>query len=315
MNQTLFKTDVKSRFAGVFSANPTPLTDRGEIHEEGLRGILEDNMSYGVHGFWIAGTAGEGPFLSEQQRDAVARIAGETTKGRALSIMNVGAITTESAKKGAQSAAQAGCAAIACLPPFFPVFRNEASIIDHYKAVADSAEGLPIFAYNIPVLTQVEFDPALMENLRNNVPSLIGLKHSAHDLSMIQHWVDMELACFSGFGRLPLPALSMGAVGIIDSPLSIAPWLYVELYNAWKGGQLDIAQTQQTAVQSVNNLIWRYNAVPDVCKAILGKRLGIDCGQAILPNNRLSPKQRSDIIKVAEDMGLLNHISGSLSAT
>ena len=48
-------------FAGVFPANPTPVTDSGEIHEKGLRAILEDNMAYGVQGFWIAGTSGEGP--------------------------------------------------------------------------------------------------------------------------------------------------------------------------------------------------------------------------------------------------------------
>jgi N-acetylneuraminate lyase len=264
MSEHQTKPDLKSGFAGVFPANPTPLTEHGEIHEAALRAILEDNMSYGVHGFWIAGTSGEGPLLSEQQRDTVARIAGETTKGRALSIMNVGAITTDSAQKGAQSAVRGGCAAVACLPPFFPIFRSEASLIDHYQAVADSAEGLPVFAYNIPALTQVEFDRDLMENLQKKVPSLIGLKHSAYDLSMIQHWVDMGLACFSGFGRLPLPALDMGAVGTVDSPLSISPWLYVELYNAWKAGNLNKAKANQQAVQPVNKLVWRHDAVPDV---------------------------------------------------
>jgi N-acetylneuraminate lyase len=61
-----------------------------------LRAVLEDNMAYGVHGFWVAGTSGEGPLLSDAQRDTVARIAGETTQGRALSIMHVGAITFRS---------------------------------------------------------------------------------------------------------------------------------------------------------------------------------------------------------------------------
>ena len=305
------KPYLKSGFAGVFPANPTPLTEQGEIHEAGLRAILEDNMFHGVHGFWIAGTSGEGPLLSEQQRDTVARIAGETTKGRALSIMNVGAITTDSAKKGARSAARCGCAAVACLPPFFPIFRSEASIIDHYQAVADSAEGLPVFAYNIPALTQVEFDRALMENLQKKVPSLIGIKHSAYDLSMILHWVDMGLACFSGFGPLPLPALTMGAVGTVDSPLSISPWLYVGLYKAWREGDLESARAKQQAVQPVNQLVWRHNAVPDVLKAILGRCLGMDCGQAILHNNRLTREQRGDILKDAGAMGLLSTVSGS----
>ena len=142
MNSIQAETRSTTRFAGVFPANPTPVTDDGEIHEEGLRAVLEDNMAYGVHGFWVAGTSGEGPLLSDEQRATVARIAGETTKDRALAIMHVGAITTHSAKKGAQSAVRGGCAAIACLPPFLIRTSNE-SIIDHYKAVADSAECCP----------------------------------------------------------------------------------------------------------------------------------------------------------------------------
>ena len=306
MNSIQAETRSTMRFAGVFPANPTPVTDDGEIHEEGLRAVLEDNMAYGVHGFWVAGTSGEGPLLSDEQRDTVARITGETTKDRALSIMHVGAITTHSAKKGAQSAARGGCAAIACLPPFL-IRTSNSSIIDHYKAVADSAEGLPLFAYNLPQLTQVEFDRNLMESLRNEVPSLIGLKHSAHDLSMIRHWNDMGLACFSGFGHLPLPALTMGAVGTVDAPLSISPWLYVELYDAWKAGDLDLAKAKQREIQAVANLTTRYDAVSDVGKAILGQRLGIDCGRAIPPNNRLTPDQCRDVISTAKSMGLIIH--------
>ena len=173
------------------------------------------------------------------------------------------------------------------------------------KAVADSAEGLPLFAYNLPQLTQVEFDRNLMESLHNEVPSLIGLKHSAHDLSMIRHWNDMGLACFSGFGHLPLPALTMGAVGTIDAPLSISPWLYVELYDAWNAGDLDMAKTKQNEIQVVANLTTRYDAASDVGKTILGQRLGIDCGRAILPNNRLTANQRSDVVDTAKSMGLI----------
>ena len=171
--------------------------------------------------------------------------------------------------------------------------------------MADSAEDLPLFAYNLPQLTQVEFDRNLMESLCSEVPSLIGLKHSAYDLSMIRHWNEMGLICFSGFGQLPLPALTMGAVGTIDAPLSISPWLYVELYDAWKAGDLDTTKAKQREIQAIVNLTWRYDAVSDVGKAILGQRLGIDCGRAIRPNNRLTSDQRRDVIDTATSMGLI----------
>ena len=61
-------------FKGMFPAPPTPLTKDGRIHEQALRALLEDNISHGARGFWIAGTTGEGPILTDEQRDTVARI-------------------------------------------------------------------------------------------------------------------------------------------------------------------------------------------------------------------------------------------------
>ena len=77
------------QWKGVFPANPTPVHDDGRINEESLRAIFEDNLSHGVDGFWVAGSTGEGPVMSDQQRETTARIAGETISGRGLSIMHV----------------------------------------------------------------------------------------------------------------------------------------------------------------------------------------------------------------------------------
>ena len=48
-------------------------------------------------------------------------------------------------------------------------------------------------------------------------------------------------------------------------------------------------------------------------RAILGRRLGIDCGQAIRPNNRLTRQQRDEILEAAEEMGLVTHGPSSSS--
>ncbi|MFP6569628.1 MAG: dihydrodipicolinate synthase family protein [Dehalococcoidia bacterium] len=293
-----------SGFKGVFPANPTPIHADGSIHQEGLRAILEDNMSHGVQGFWVAGSTGEGPILSEQQRDTVARVAGETTKGKAQAIMHVGAISTESAVKGAKAAAESGCAAVCCVPPFF--FRpNERAIIDHYKAVADAADGLPLFAYNLPQLTQVEFVPDLMDAVMEEVPSLKGLKHSAANFALIRDWADRGLSCFSGSGRLPLPALTMGAIGTVDAPLSLTPWLYTELYDSYMAGNMERAQELQDEVQKVVDLVVMYDAAAHVCKAILSERLGIDMGESIRPNNYLTGGEKAIVLAAAQKAGVL----------
>jgi len=294
---------MKLAFKGVFPAPPTPLTQDGRVHEQALRALLEDNMAHGAHGFWMAGTTGEGPILTEDQRDAVARISSETCRGRALAIMHVGAISTASAVKAARNARAAGCDAVCCLPPFF-FPSSERSRVEHYKAVAEAAGDLPFFVYNLPQLTQVETVPALMEKFVREIPTLKGLKHSAPNFSDIRVFADMGLTVFSGNGAFPLPALTMGAVGSIDAPLALAPWHYAELFNAWEAGDMARAQALQNGVRQYVDLVWMFGAPAHVCKAVLSARLGIDCGRPIPPVNSLNADETRAVLRVAQTLGL-----------
>jgi len=291
-------------FKGVFPANPTPVRSDGRINEEALRAIFEDNLSHGVGGFWIAGSTGEGPVMSDLQRETTARIAGEIISGKGLSIMHVGAISTESAAKGAKAAKDSGCDAICCVPPFF--FKgNDQMTIDHYKRVAEAADGLPFFVYNLPQLTQVETTPDFMEKIVAAVPTVVGLKHSAVNFNDIRLFADMGLKCFSGSGLLPLPALTMGAVGTVDAPLSVAPWHYTELYEAWERGDLKTAQRLQDGVVKIVNIVKMFGAPAAITKMILSERLGIDCGRPIPPVQDIDDEQRSIVMAAAREAGLL----------
>ena len=291
-------------FKGVFPANPTPVKSDGRINEKALEKIIQDNLAHGVDGFWIAGSTGEGPVMSEVQRETTARIAGETISGRGLSIMHVGAISSESAAKGARAARKYGCDAICCVPPFF--FRGgDQMTIDHYKRVADASDGLPFFVYNLPQLTQVEITPDLMEKIVDAVPNVVGLKHSAMNFGDIRLFADMGLKCFSGNGTLPLPALTMGAVGTVDAPLSLAPWHYAELYDAWERGDMETAQRLQDGVLEIVNVVRMFGAPAAVTKLILTERLGIDCGRPIPPVTDLTDEQRLVVLSAARNAGLL----------
>jgi dihydrodipicolinate synthase/N-acetylneuraminate lyase len=297
------KTSMKLEFKGVFPAPPTPVTEDGCINEKALRALLEDHIGHGCGGFWMAGSTGEGPCLTDEQRDVLARVSAESCKGRALDIVQVGAMSTASAVKAARAARSAGCAAVCCLPPLF--FRAaERSIIDYYKAVADAAGELPFFVYNLPQLTQIEFLPPLMEKLVREIPTLTGLKHSAPDFTQIRKFADMGLTCFSGNGALPLPALTMGAVGTIDAPLSLAPWHYAQLFAAWQDGNFELAQSLQDEVRSYVDLGWMFNAPADVCKTVLSARLGVDCGRSIPPVNRLNENERREVLRAAQALGV-----------
>ena len=164
---------MKLEFKGVFPAPPTPVAEDGRINEKALRALLDDNISHGCGGFWMAGSTGE-----------------------------------------------------------------------------------------------------------------------------------VGLTCFSGNGAFPLPALTMGAVGTIDAPPSIAPWHYAELFSAWEAGNMTLAQSLQDGVRKYVDLVWMFGAPADVCKTVLSARLGVDCGHSIPPVNRLTDEQRREVLRVAEALGV-----------
>ena len=136
------------------------------------------------------------------------------------------------------------------------------------------------------------------------VPSIIGLKHSAANFGDIRTFADMGLKCFSGNGALPLPSLTMGAVGTVDAPPSIAPWHYSELYSAWQRGDMARAQELQDSVGDIVDVVRMFGAPSDVTKAILSERLGIDCGRSIPPVERLTSEQREQVLERARALGL-----------
>ncbi len=288
-------------FGGVYPAIITPMTAEGELNEAAFREVVEFNIQAGVHGFWVAGGTGESVLLDDEENMRIAEIAADQARGRIKNIMHVGAPTTRRAARMAERAARAGVDAICCVPPFFYRYSDEA-IVQHYKTVAAAAD-LPLFVYNLPQSTGVEITPELMLKIKEGVPQLKGLKHSALTFSNVRAFARMGLDCFIGNSMLMLPALTIGATGCIDGPPNIAPELWVEVWNAYRAGDLKRAEAAQDRASEVSLLCRKYG-IHATAKAVLSERLGIDCGDPRLPGLPLTPQQRAEILRGASRLGL-----------
>ena len=288
-------------YEGIFPAIVTPMSSDGTINETAFREVMEFNIQAGVGGFWVAGGNGESVLLSDEENMRIADIASDQNRGRINNIMHVGAPTTESAVKLAEHAAKAGAEAICCVPPFFYRQTDEA-IVEHYKAVAASAD-LPFYVYNLPQSTGVEITVELMQKIQDAVPQLAGLKHSSINFANVREWVKMDLKCFIGSSMLMVPALSIGAIGCIDGPPCAAPELWVNIWKAWQAGDIDEAMNAQRKASSFTEIM-REAGVHSGTKAVLTERLGIDCGSGRLPNPPLEGKRRENILQRVSDLGI-----------
>ena len=289
-------------FEGVYTALITPMTRDFEVNEDVLAKLVERNIQAGINGFWVAGGSGESVLLDDEENGRIAKIVTAQAAGRAKIIMHVGAPTTKRAAAMAEVAAGAGVDAICCVPPFFYRQRDEA-VVEHYRAVAGAA-GLPFFAYNLPQATNCEITPSLMGKIQDRVPQLTGLKHSAVDFGHVRTFVNMGLDCFIGRAPWLLPALSMGAVGVVDGWPGIAPEFWVKTWRAYRDGDMARAQAAQDKGIALCKL-FGIGPMHGVLKAANGLRWGLDCGTPRPPGMPLTPEQDRGVRDLLTELDLL----------
>lgn len=291
-----------SEFKGVFPALVTPFDSEDALNEDAFRRIVEFNIKAGAHGFWVAGGAGESVMLDDEENNRISEIAAEVSSGRALTIMHVGAPTTRRAARMAEHAAGAGVDAICCVPPFF--YRpDDESVVEHYRVIGSSTD-LPLYIYNLPQCTGVEITVDLIEKIQDRVPELAGLKHSGPAFGTTRHFAKRGLSCFIGSAALLLPALDIGACGCVDGPLSLAPDLWVNIWDAYHLGDLELARTEQDRAAELYTIFQRAGYIASM-KTLLSEKLGIDCGVPRLPGRPLTSGQEKFVIEKAGDLGLL----------
>ena len=289
-------------FEGVYPALITPMTPEGSLNEAALREVLEFDVRQGAHGFWVAGGTGESILLTEEENNLIAEIAADQVKGRAKCIMHVGANTTAQAARQAEHAARAGVPAICAVPPFFYAPSDE-SVVDYYRVVAAAAD-LPLFVYNLPQATGVEITPDMMKKLQDEVPQLAGLKHSSIDFVNVQMFAQMGLSCFTGNSYLMLAALTNGACGVVDGPPCAAPELWVEIFNAYRDGDIPRGEAAQRRASEFAGIVTQFGFHPAI-KYAVGARLGIDVGNPRPPLPSITPEQRAQLRGQLERLGYL----------
>lgn len=290
-----------NEFKGIVPPIITPFTPEGEVNEDAYRRVLEFSLEAGVHGFWVCGAAGEGMVLSDDERMRMAEVSAEQVRGRAKVIMHVGATTVRSAVRLARQAADAGVDAVSSLPPV--LYRpDDNAIVAYYHAIAEAVD-LPLFVYNLPGMTGYEVSPSLMERLVREIPSLKGVKHSAPSFFNIHLFTQMGITVFTGSSGLLLPALTMGAVGCIGSPLNVAPGAFLDVYNAYLQGDLERAEELQRRAATIHAFCFQYPHIA-LYKTLLSRRLGIDLGVPRPPIRTLTEEQAREAIQRAEELGI-----------
>jgi len=223
-----------ARFGRVLSAMVTPFDDSGALDLDEARRLARWLQENGHDGLVIAGTTGESPVLSDDEKlslfaaviEAVSIpvIAGTGTNDTAHSVY----LTREATALGA--------AGILALCPYYSR-PSQAGIEAHIRAMAECTP-LPQMVYDIPVRTGRKIATATLLRLFE-VPNIVAVKDAAGNPGetavLIAH-APGSVEVYSGDDALTLPLLASGIVGVVGVATHWTAADHQEMFDLWEKG-------------------------------------------------------------------------------
>jgi len=213
----------------------TPFDDDLALDVDGAVELAKWLQAEGNEGLVLAGTTGESPTLSDDEKlqlwEAVASavtipvLAGATGNDTAHDVH----LTVEASKRDV--------AGILALCPYYSR-PSQAGIEAHLRAIAAATE-LPVLIYDIPIRTGRKIATDVLVRLANDVPNVLGVKDAAGnpgETSRLVAAAPESFEVYSGDDIFTLPLVAVGAVGVVSvAGHWIAPDL-VEFFDAWERG-------------------------------------------------------------------------------
>jgi N-acetylneuraminate lyase len=285
-----------TRFAGVWPALVTPLTEEDRINVSVTRRLVDHLIGCGIGGLYVCGGTGEGVLLPASERKTMAETVVEQVNGRVPVMVHVGAVATAEAIDLARHAEAAGADAVAAVPPFYYSVGFQA-IAEHYELIA-AASSLPLYLYYIPGTTGVTLNAEQMWELCQ-IPNVRGFKYSAFDMYLLEQILALgrpstgsgqgTLNVFSGPDQLFAPMLTVGVDGAVGTTYNLLPRHFCRIYQAFQRGDIDEARRLQSQANRVIDVFIKHGALPAVKEMM--RMLGFDCGYCRRPLGRLDGDQ------------------------
>lgn len=237
---------------GVYPPMITPLKDRDLLDIAGLERLIEHLLVGGVQGVFILGTTGEAPSLSYRLRRELIERTCRQVRGRVPVLVGVTDTAFIESVNLARHAADAGATAVVLAPPYyFPTGQDE--LIEYIQHLVVELP-LPIFLYNMPMMTKTVIEPDTIRRLLDQ-PRVMGVKDSSGNLAYFDQLLAIarkrsDWSVLVGPEHLLAETVKRGGCGGVNGGANVCPRLFVDLFTAAShGDHLRVAELQQRVEQ------------------------------------------------------------------
>jgi 4-hydroxy-tetrahydrodipicolinate synthase len=169
--------------SGVIAAIATPVQEDGAPDLTRAVKLARFLLENGCDGLNVLGTTGEATSFSVPERLAVMRAYKENGLALKRLMVGTGAAATSDAVTLTKAAEELGFCGALVLPPFYYKGVPDDGLVTYIDAIM-RATRIPIYLYNYPAMSGIQWHLALIKRLLNTHSSrIVGLKDSSGDMS------------------------------------------------------------------------------------------------------------------------------------
>jgi 4-hydroxy-tetrahydrodipicolinate synthase len=285
----------------VLTAVVTPFRADGSVDFERFRELAQHLVESGSDGLVVAGTTGESPTLSDDERLELFRVAVDTLGGRATVVAGTGTYSTAHSVHLTREAHELGVDGFLVVTPYYnkPPVRG---IIEHFRAIADVSDR-PIIVYNIPARVVLNLEPDTIVELAD-IPTVRAIKQANDDLVQARRIVgETDLDLYAGDDNIILPLLEIGGIGGVCVHTHVVGPQVKAMIRAFRDGDAETARRINEELEPVYELL-KVQTNPIAIKAALNL-LGHDVGGLRLPLVEASNSELARIRTCLERLGAL----------
>jgi 4-hydroxy-tetrahydrodipicolinate synthase len=230
-----------ARFGKVLTAMVTPFTPDGDLDLDGAAALAGWLVAQGCDGLVLAGTTGEAPTLSDDEKVDLWRAVRAAVDVPLLA--GSGSNDTRHTVGLSQRAAETGVDGLLLVSPYYNR-PPQSGIEAHFRAVA-AATDLPIVMYDVPSRTGRAMAVDTIVRLAREVPAIAGLKDARGnpaEAARIVSGAPDDFDLYSGDDGLTLPLLAVGAVGVVGVATHWSAGLHADMIAAHDKGDVITAR-------------------------------------------------------------------------
>lgn len=302
----MIKSENEKKLKGVIPAIIVPLAKDGQIDRDSLIKQTDYLSSAGVHGFFINGTTGEGPWLSIEEKKKVYQIVKQTKKKHQFLCAACIRPSTEMVLKEIEIFSDLKPDYIVAVTPYYYSVSQD-DILYHFTKIAKESP-VPVIVYHIPQNANNNIALTTVLELAN-IENIAGVKDSSGNFVNFSRGclsqVPSHFSWIQGEDYLDAAAMNIGADGMVTGLGNVYIEPYIEMYQAALSNDLKKVNNMQEKINSIYEIIQvtDIKVIPSIKGAL--SLIGRSDKWMKMVSKTLSNKEINKVKEILKNMGLL----------